>query len=42
MAVTPKRQKAETYRNDEEALLRPDVGTQAQFCTIEGAEDLPV
>jgi adenine-specific DNA-methyltransferase len=25
------RQRAETYRHDEEALLRPDVGTQAQF-----------
>jgi adenine-specific DNA-methyltransferase len=23
--------KAETYRHEEEALLRPDVGTQAQF-----------
>lgn len=25
------RQRAETYRHEEEALLRPDVGTQAQF-----------
>ena len=23
--------KAESYRHEEEALLRPDVGTQAQF-----------
>src|SRR2546422_11549960 len=26
-----KTQRAETYRHEEEALLRPDVGTQAQF-----------
>src|SRR5881396_1884647 len=32
MAAAPKKTKrAETYRHDEEALLRPDVGTQAQF-----------
>src|SRR3954470_22724111 len=32
MATKPKKaQRAETYRHEEEALLRPDVGTQAQF-----------
>jgi len=32
MAATPKKkQRAETYRHGDEALLRPDVGTQAQF-----------
>src|SRR3954451_13571221 len=32
MAAKPKkRQQAEAYRHEDEALLRPDVGTQAQF-----------
>ncbi len=31
MARKDSRKTAETYRHDEEALLRPDVGTQAQF-----------
>src|SRR5881396_1592444 len=32
MAAAPKKTKrAETYRHEEDALLRPDVGTQAQF-----------
>src|SRR5437016_4319009 len=33
MAATPKKkqQRAEAYSHDEEALLRPEVGTQAQF-----------
>ena len=32
MAPTPRKgQRAESYRHEEEALLRPEVGTQAQF-----------
>ena len=27
----PRQQRAEAYKHEEEALLHPDVGTQAQF-----------
>ncbi|HET6656370.1 MAG TPA: hypothetical protein VFG61_00605, partial [Gaiellaceae bacterium] len=31
MATAKKPKRAETYRHEDEALLRPEVGTQAQF-----------